>query len=170
MKTNTSATKAGNTNKKLRFDTLEIAENELLIQNKKEKEFSISFSEVDSVFIKRCQLGYFYKVGFIAISLLLIAPVADDIDLEIVPIVALCFAIGIWMNTYRWYQFHLLLHDGNLFYKTFYNDKKQEQMTLLNSINIELHNNRSKTEFKDAIGVYDVLAETKPKREAASIA
>jgi hypothetical protein len=154
MKTNTSATKADNTNKTVRFDTLKIAENELIVQNKNEVEFSISFSDVDTVFIKRCHLGFFYKVGFIIISLLLIAPVANDIDIEIVPIIALCIAIGIWMNTYRWYQLHLLLHDGNLFYKTFYSDKKQEQMTLLNSINIEIYNNRSRSECKDGIGVH----------------
>jgi len=169
MKTNTSA-KAGNTNKKLRFDTLKIAENELIVQNKKEEEISILFSDVDSVFIKRCQLGFFYKVGIPIILLLLIATVADDIDLEIVPIVALCIAIGIWMNTYRWYQLHLLLHDGNLFYKTFYNDKKQEQMTLLNSINIEIHNNRSKSEFRDEIRVNADLTGSNTKLTAFSIA
>lgn len=172
MKTNTSSTKADNSNRILPFNTLKIAGNKLVLINKKEEEFSILFSEVDKIYIKRRQFSFFIKVGITVTSLFLISILANYELIEIVPFAALFFFIPlfVWMNNYRWYQLNLLLNDGNFFRKTFYKEKKQEQITLLNVVRKEIYNNHIRSDFRDEKRTNVNLVETNKSFPTLSIA
>ena len=150
MKMNTFSTKARNSNRIAPFNTLKIAGNSLVLINKKEEEFTILFSELDKIYIKRRQFSFFFKVGITVASLFMISIVANYLLIEIVPAALLFFMpLFVWMNNYRWYQLNVLINDGNFFRKTFYKEKKQEQIILLNVVRKEIYNNHTRSDFRD---------------------
>ncbi len=151
MKTITSSTKAFNFNRIAPFDTLKIDGKRLVLINKKEEEFTILFSELDKIYIKRRQFSFFIKVGITVASLFLISIIANYVLIEIVPFAVVFFFIPIfvWMNKYKWYQFNVLINDGKIFSKTFYKEKKQGQFILLNMVMDEIFNNHNRSDFRD---------------------
>jgi hypothetical protein len=80
----------------------------------------------------------------------MISIVANYLLIEIVPAALLFFMpLFVWMNNYRWYQLNVLINDGNFFRKTFYKEKKQEQIILLNVVRKEIYNNHTRSDFRD---------------------
>ena len=172
MKSIFSLTKAPSTNRIAPFNTLKIAGNRLVLINKKEEEFSILFSELDKIYIKRRQFSLFFKVGITVTSLFLISILANYELIEIVPFAALFLFIPlfVWINNYRWYQLNLLLNDENFFRKTFYKEQKQEQITLLNVVRKEIYNNNIRSDFRDEKRTDVNLVETNNSFSTLSIA
>jgi hypothetical protein len=151
MKTNTSSTKVGISNRITPFDTLKIDEKRLILINKKEEEFGILFSELDKIYIKRCQLSFFPKVGITVTSLFFISVLANYLLIEIVLFASLFFVIPLllWMNNYKWYQLNLRLIDGTFYSTTFYKEKKQEQINLVNVVKKEIYDNHIRSNFRN---------------------
>jgi hypothetical protein len=172
MKTNTSSTKAVISNKITPFITLKIDEKRLILINKKEEEFGILFSELDKIFIKRCQLSFFLKVGITLTSLFIISVLANYLLIEIVLFASLLFVIPLllWMNNYKWYQLNLRLNDGTFYSKTFYKEKKQEQITLVNVVKKEIYDNHIRSNFRNEKGSVADLVEVSNSLSTLSIA
>lgn len=150
MKTNISPTKAVISNKITPFITLKIDEKRLILINKKEEEFGILFSELDKIYIKRCQLSFFLKVGITLTSLFIISVLSKYLLIEIVLFASLFFVIPLllWMNNYKWYQLNLRLIDGTFYSTTFYK-KKQEQINLVNVVKKEIYDNHIRSNFRN---------------------
>lgn len=77
MKTNTSSTKSGNSNRIASFNTLNIVGNRLVSINKNEEESTILFSELYKIYIKRRQLSFFFKAGIALASLFFLSILAN---------------------------------------------------------------------------------------------
>jgi hypothetical protein len=141
VKTNTSSTKAVNSNRITLYNTLKIAGNRLVLINKREEETTILFSELDKIYIKSHQFNFFFKALSIVTSFLLLSILVNYLLFEIVLFATLFFVIPLllWMNIYKWYQLNLLLNDGTFYKKTFYKEQRQEQITLVNVVKKEIY-------------------------------
>lgn len=162
MKINTSSTKAGNSNRIKPFNTLKIVENRLILINKKEAESIILFSELDKIYIKRRQLSLFFKAGIIVTSLFLLSILANYLLIDVVLVATLLKVIPLllWMNKYKWYQLNLLLNNGTYYRKTFYKEKKQEQITVVNVVKKEIYDNYIRSNFRNEKETQADLVET----------
>lgn len=172
MITNTFSTKAGNSNRITPFSTFKIVENRLILANKKEEESTILFSELDKIYIKRCQLSFFFKIGITLITLFLLSILVSYLLIDIVLVATLLVVIPLflWMNKYKWYQLNLLLNDGTFYRKTFYKEKKQEQITFVNVVKKEIYDNHIRSNFRDKKGSEADLVKTNYSFPTLSIA
>ena len=130
-----------------KFDDLTIVENGLILKKGKMKEINISFSELDKIYIKVSKLNPVYELGFILLPFLLIYLSAQYVSIEKVMFVGLStvFPVFLKINNYKSYWLIICLKEGGVFRKKVFLKRKEETVSIVNSIRKEQLNHYKKT-------------------------
>lgn len=122
------------------FESLDRIENGLVIKNKKKEEIKIEYSALFKIYIRKCKLNLYKKIGILSLLLLLI-PALDNY----LPIELIIFAIGILaipmmvkLNNYIQYQLVLQDYEGAIYKRNFGVKTKQEHINLINIVRKEI--------------------------------
>jgi hypothetical protein len=131
-----------------KFDNFSLVENGLvLIKNNKEKT-TISFSELDKIYIKKYKFRVIDKVGLLAILLLLTAISSQYLPIEIVFLTVILFVpLTVKLNAYKRYQLNILHNNGAFFIKNIKNDSKHDHINLVQLVRNKIFYNRVELDF-----------------------
>lgn len=130
-----------------KFDDLTIVEHGLILKKGKMREINISFSELDKIYIKVSKLNPVYDLGFILLPFLLIYLSAQYVSIEKVMFVGLStvFPVFLKINNYKTYWLIICLKEGSVFRKKVFLKRKEETVSIVNSIRKEQLNHYKKT-------------------------
>jgi hypothetical protein len=141
-------------NSTYKFSDLSFIEKGVIVTQKNKEEYPILFSELNKIYIKKCQFSSLNKIGVFSVLLILSALLNIFLHLEIVLIASILYIPLIaMMNTYKSYQLHLLLYDGTFFNKKFNKKAKQEYINVVSRVRKELfeHQIKYNTQYKKPI-------------------
>lgn len=130
-----------------KFDDLTIVEDGLILKKGKKKVIKISFSELDKIYIKVYKLNPIYELGFILLPFLLIFLSVQYVSIEKVMFVGLSTIIPVFVkiNNYKNYGLIICLKKGIVFRKKVLLNKKEETVSIVNTIRKEQLNHYTKT-------------------------
>jgi len=132
-----------------KFCTFSYIENGVILIDNKEEENNILFSELNKVYIRKCKISLLNKISLLSILFILISVFSIYLPIEIVLLVSILYIpLIVKMNTYKRYQFNLLLNDGNLFFKYFDKEIKQDYINVVNAIRKEIFDNQIKSNIQ----------------------
>lgn len=127
-----------------KFRTLDLAENNLVLTDKNKEKNSISFSELDKIYIQKYKLNFLHKVGLLSIVLIPIFIFAIYLPIELVILASIAASIVISkIHTYKRYQLYLLLNDGTLFIKDFKKSTKHCNINIVNEVRKKIFENQN---------------------------
>lgn len=119
-----------------KFDTLTYVENGLILKSGKKKERTISFSELDNIYIKVNKLNPVYEFALILFPFLLVFIAIQYLPFDMVLFVATFTVIPVFVKVYnyKWYRLNIQLKDGTFFIKKFPLRLKSENISIVNAI------------------------------------
>ncbi|TDD98535.1 hypothetical protein [Flavobacterium cellulosilyticum] len=122
-----------------KFDSLTIVENGLILKNGKRAERTISFSELDNIYIKSYKLNPLFEFAFILFPFLFVFLSIQFLPFEMVLLVALFTVVPVFIKVYnyRWYRLKVCLKDGTFFIKKVSLRSKSETISIVNSVKKE---------------------------------
>jgi hypothetical protein len=133
----------------MKFKTLSVFENGLILKNKNKEEKNVLFSEVHKIYIKKCKFSFLNRIACLSILFILLSIFAKYLPVEIMLLASIIlFTIIVKMNIYKWYQLNLHLIDGTLHYKFFFGSKKQSYLNLVHLVRKKNFDNRIKSNFQ----------------------
>ncbi len=130
-----------------KFDDLTLVEHGLILKKGKKKEINISFAELDKIYIKVSKLNPVYEMGFILLPFLLIYLSAQYLSIEKVMFVGLSTVIPVFVkiNNHKSYGLIVCLKEGSVFKKKVFLKRKEETVSIVNTIRKEQLNHYTKT-------------------------
>lgn len=122
-----------------KFDSITIVENGLILKNGKKTERTISFSELDNIYIKSYKLNPLFEFVFILFPFLFVFLSIQFLPFEMVLIVALFTVVPVFIKAYnyRWYRLKVCLKDGTFFIKKVSLRLKGENISIVNAVKKE---------------------------------
>lgn len=135
-----------------RFVELKNNESGLILINTKNEEFSIFFSDLKKIYIKKNKFNASTKIGLALLLLILISATSltNKPEISFIPIM-ISVPLLDRINRYKWYHIHLVLQDETLYSKVFYNKKKQYYINTVNHIKRDLFYDQIKCNCKPEI-------------------
>jgi hypothetical protein len=120
----------------MKFKTLSVFENGLILRNKNLEVKNVLFSEVDKIYIKKRKLSLFNKIYYWTISLVVLFIALKYLPLELVLLTSIIFFTVLIkkMNTYKRYQLVLYLDEETIHSREFHSSKKQEYINLVSMV------------------------------------
>lgn len=135
-----------------KFKKLNLVENSIVLIKKNKEETSISFSELNRIYIKKYKFSFLKKMGLSSIILALIFFLSIYLSIEIMLIISfLAILLIAKINTYKRYELNLLLNDGTFFIKNFYNGTKQANINIANIVREKKFENQIKLNIQNEI-------------------
>ena len=121
------------------FEDLVIAENGIILSYKSKQQQAVSFSELDTIYLKRYQLNPFFEFFIISLPFLLIPTFFTYLSFNLASFLALVtiFPVFVTIKTYRWYRLKIYLKDGRIFQKKVPLKSKIENISLVNRVQTE---------------------------------
>jgi hypothetical protein len=119
-----------------KFDKLTLVEDGIILSRKDNKQYLVSFSELDKIYLKRYQLNSVFEFAFIVLPFLLIPISFTHLPFNIAIILALITIIPVFVtvNKYRWYRLKICLQDGTSFSKKVSLHLKSENIILVDKV------------------------------------
>lgn len=119
-----------------KFDSLTLVENGIILKYGKTMGRTISFSELDNIYVKVHNLKPVYEFAFILFPFLLVFMAAQYLPFDIVLFVAICTVIPVFVKVYnyKWYRLNIHLKDGTVFRKKIPSMLKNENNTIVNAV------------------------------------
>ncbi|MBC7846028.1 MAG: hypothetical protein H7Y10_06015 [Flavobacterium sp.] len=146
----------------VKFDSLNIVENGLILKNGKKSEIAISFLELDNIYIKSYKLSPIFEFAFILFPFLLVFLSIQYFPYDMVLFVALFTVIPVFVKVYnyKWYRLKVCLKDGTFFMKKVSLRSKSETISMVNSVKKESLNYKTNAMTQYEIGLSDVCYNT----------
>lgn len=122
-----------------KIDRLTLSQTGLILIRKKQETNSISFSEIEKIYIKKNKLNPLIKIGML--SFLLSTALASIFFWSMEKVLFSLFLylpILTWIKNYKTYRLQVLDLSNTLFSKQFYTINKQEHIDLVNTIRKEI--------------------------------
>ena len=129
------------------FNTLTLVENGIVLNGKNEHKREISYSEMDKIYIKVYKLKPVYELMFILFPFLLVFLSFQYIMLEKVVFVAFFSVIPVFVKTYKYKSYGMIisLKDGAFFTKRVSLKLKSDSVAIVNAVKREQLNYYYKT-------------------------
>ncbi len=119
-----------------KFDTLTYVENGLILKYEKKMERTISFTEMDDIYIKVYKIKPVFEFAFILFSFLPVFLTIQYLPFDMILFVAMFTVIPVFVkvNNYKWYRLNIYLKDGTFFRKRVPLRLKSENISIVNAI------------------------------------
>jgi hypothetical protein len=129
-----------------KFDDLTVVEHGLILKNGKKKEMEISFSELNSIYVKMYKLKPVYELAFILFPFLLIFLSIQYLALEKLMFLGFFAIVPVFakINNFKSYGLVVCLKDGTVFRKKVSLNLKGEYVSIVNLVRKEQLNHRTK--------------------------
>lgn len=122
-----------------KIDRLILSHKGLILIHKKQEATSISFSEIEKIYIKKNKLNLKIKIGMLSFLLSMALASTFFLSMEMVLFsLFLYLPILTWMKNFKTYRLQVLDSSNTLFSKQFYTINKQEHIDLVNTIRKEI--------------------------------
>ena len=128
-----------------KFDRLSVVDEGLSLTKNKKEVTTILFSDLDKIYIKKCQISLINKIGFLSVLVLLAYFLVSLFSKEIVLLTSILFIpLVVKIFTYKSYQLCLRCYDGTLFANNFNFSNKQDYINLVSKVRKEIFDQQIK--------------------------
>lgn len=129
------------------FDTIALVENGIVLCYKNDKKTTISFSELDKIYIKVNKLKPVHEFAFIIFPFLLLFLSIQYLKLEKAMVLSLFVVIPVFAKMYKYKSYGLTidLKDGTVYRKKLSLVSKSENVAIVNAVKKEQLNYYYKT-------------------------
>jgi hypothetical protein len=119
-----------------KFDTLTYVENGLILKYGKKRERTISFTELDNIYVKVYKIKPVFEFAFILFPFLPVFLTIQYLPFDVVLFVAMFTVIPVFVkvNNDKWYRLNIHLNDGTFFRKRVPLRLKSENISIVNAI------------------------------------
>lgn len=150
----TTGTSAGTVAGGIKFDTLTIVKNGLVLKYGNKQLGSLSFSELDKIYIKVYKLNWAYNYLLLLVPFLLAFLFVEFRQLDIEMFVALVPVIPVFakINFYKRYGLIIRLKDGTFYRKKLLRKLKSDTVDLINDVKRARLKNSENTVDSNLIG------------------
>lgn len=135
-----------------KFNKLNLVENSIILIKKNKEITSISFSELNKIYIKKYKFSYWDKIGLLSIIIVPLFFLFIYLSIEIMSIISfLAIFLIAKINTYKRYQLNLLLNDGRFFIKNFNKGTKQANINIADIVRKKIFENQNRVNTQNEI-------------------